>query len=225
MGLSINDEVVRQFFLPAEGLCDFIPIIVCFERFSDNCKKNCRAIKLLIFFFSLMLSGALAVMVDRREIKWTIYCILWGWGLAEASRTLRSSCLVIAFYTNTSASCQCKYLLINVQIQVATNHSISLWTVVSLLAACCAPNKAARVLLAASDVEQRSKERQGSLSDADLVANGSHSWEWPPMSLCGFDKDRDLCSFRVYGSGSLWRCLRRPAATSVSMRWEGGGCY
>lgn len=155
-----------------------------------------------------MLSGALAVMVDRREIKWTIYCILWGWGLAEASRTLRSSCLVIAFYTNTSASCQCKYLLINVQIQVATNHSISLWTVVSLLAACCAPNKAARVLLAASDVEQRSKERQGSLSDADLVANGSHSWEWPPMSLCGFDKDRDLCSFRVYGSGSLWQTCR-----------------
>lgn len=73
------------------------------------------------------------------------------------------------------------------------------WTVVSLL-----PNKSARVLLAASDVKQQSKERQGSLSDADLVANGSHSWEWPPMSLCGFDKDRDLCSSSVYGSGPLW---------------------
>lgn len=171
-----------------------------------------------------MLSGALAVMVDRREIKWTIYCILWGWGLAEASRTVCSSCSVIAFYSNTAASCQFQYLLINVQIQVATNHSIilffSLWTVVCLLAACC-PNKSARVLLAASDVEQRSKERQGSLSDADLVANSSHSWEWPPMSLCGFDKDRDLCSSSVYGSGPLWRCLHRPAATSVSTRWEG----
>lgn len=165
-------------------------------------------------------------MVDRREIKWTIYCILWGWGLAEASRTVCSSCSVIAFYSNTSASCQFQYLLINVQIQVATNHSIFfylfifLWTVVCLLAACC-PNKSARVLLAASDVEQRSKERQGRLSDADLVANGSHSWEWPPMSLCGFDKDRDLCSSSVYGSGPLWRCLHRPAATSVSTRWEG----
>lgn len=30
---------------------------------------------------------------------------------------------------------------------------------------------------------------RGSLSDADLVGKGSHSGEWPPMSLCGFDKD------------------------------------
>lgn len=168
-----------------------------------------------------MLSGALAVMVDRREIKWTIYCILWGWVLAEASRTLRSSCAVIAFYSNTSASCQWKYLLIHVQIQVATNHSIFLWRVFSLLAACCDWNK----LLAASDVEQRSQERHGSFSDADLVANSSRGWEWPPMSLCGFDKDRDLCSSSIYGSGPLWRCLHRPAATSVSTNWEGGGCY
>lgn len=26
-----------------------------------------------------MLSAALAVMVDRKEIKWTIYSLLWGW--------------------------------------------------------------------------------------------------------------------------------------------------
>lgn len=95
MGFSINDEAVRQFFLPAEGLCNFIPIIVCFERFSDNCEKNCGAIKLLNFFSFLMLSGALAVMVDRKEIKWTIYCILWGWGLAEASTTPVLSLLFI----------------------------------------------------------------------------------------------------------------------------------
>lgn len=47
-----------------------------------------------------MLSGALAVMVDRKEIKWTIYCVLWGWAQAEASRMLRSSSTVIAIYSN-----------------------------------------------------------------------------------------------------------------------------
>lgn len=26
-----------------------------------------------------MLSAALAVMVDRKKIKWTIYSLLWGW--------------------------------------------------------------------------------------------------------------------------------------------------
>lgn len=64
-----------------------------------------------------------------------------------------------------------------------------------------------------------------SLSDADLVGNGCHSGEWPPMSLCGFDKDRDLCSSSIYGSGPLWHCLLRPAAISVSTSWEGGGYY
>lgn len=78
-------------------------------------------------------------------------------------------------------------------------------------------------LLAVSDVEQLGREGGGSLSDADLVGKSSHSGEWPPMSLCGFDKDRDLCSSSVYGSGPLWRCLLRPAATSVSTSWEGGG--
>lgn len=35
---------------------------------------------LLFFFFSSrLLSGALAVMVDRKEIKRTIYSLLWGW--------------------------------------------------------------------------------------------------------------------------------------------------
>lgn len=66
-------------------------------------------------------------------------------------------------------------------------------------------------------------EGWGSLSDADLVGTGCHSGEWPPMSLCGFDRDRDLCSSSVYGSGPLWQCLLRTAATSVSTSWEGGG--
>lgn len=52
---------------------------------------------------------------------------------------------------------------------------------------------------------------------------GNHSWEWPQMSLCGFDKDRDLCSSTIYWSGPLWRCLLRPAATSVSTSWKEGG--
>lgn len=171
-----------------------------------------------------MLSGALAVMVDRKEIKWTIYCVLWGWAQAEASRMLRSSCTVIAIYSNNRL---CVSANINdLYSDTSCKKSFHfLRTVVSVLAACCAPHKSARALLAASDVEQWSKERHGSLSDADLVANGSHSGEWPPLSLCGFDKDRDLCSSSFYGPGPLWRCLRRPAATSVSTRWEGGGCY
>ena len=68
-------------------LCNFIPIIVRFERFLDDCKKNCGAIKLfLLFFLPRLLSGALAVMVDRKEIKWTIYYLLWGWARAGRGR-------------------------------------------------------------------------------------------------------------------------------------------
>ena len=52
---------------------------------------------------------------------------------------------------------------------------------------------------------------------------GCHSGEWPPMSLCGFDKD--LSSFSVYRSAPLWRCLLRPAATSVSTSREESGYY
>lgn len=116
-----------------------------------------------------------------------------------SGRGQQNSTLLLFFhcFLFKSASRELKYLLINVQKQVS--YHFFPWTVVPLL-----PNKSARVLLAASDVKQQSEERQGSLSDADLVANGSHSWEWPPMSLCGFDKDRDLCSSSIYGSGPLW---------------------
>lgn len=69
-----------------------------------------------------MISGALAVMVDRKEIKWTIYCVLWGWAQAEAGRMQCSSCSIITIYSNKLASC--KYLLIYILIQVATNHFV-----------------------------------------------------------------------------------------------------
>lgn len=60
-------------------------------------------------------------------------------------------------------------------------------------------------LLAVSVEEHwRRKMGVGSLSDADLVGTGSHGREWPPMFLCGFDKDRDLFFSSIYGSGSLW---------------------
>lgn len=51
------------------------------------------AIKLffpLSFFSPRLLSGALQVMVDRKEIKWTIYCLLWGWAQAGSGRHDRS---------------------------------------------------------------------------------------------------------------------------------------
>lgn len=56
-------------------------------------------------------------------------------------------------------------------------------------------------LLMVSNVKQWAREGERSLSEADLVANGWHSGDWPPVSLCGFDKDRDLSSSSVYGSG------------------------
>lgn len=70
-------------------LCNFIPIIVCFERFLDDCKKKKLRGQLNCFYSFFppgLLSGALAVMVDRKEIKWTIYCLLWGWAQAGRGR-------------------------------------------------------------------------------------------------------------------------------------------
>lgn len=105
------------------------------------------------------------------------------------------------------------------QVMQTSNHF--LWIVVPVKSAFYSCNRFRVALLAVSDVERWGK--QGGLSDADSVGKGSQSGEWPSMSLCGFDKDRDLCSSSVYGSGPLWQCVLRPAATSVATSWEGGG--
>lgn len=68
-------------------LSNFIPIIVCFEKFWMTVKKKKLQGQLNCFYSppSRLLSHALGVMVDRKEIKWTIYCLLRG-GLRQWKR-------------------------------------------------------------------------------------------------------------------------------------------
>lgn len=66
-------------------------------------------------------------MVDRKEIKWTIYSVLWGWARAKARRTPGSSCTVIAVYSDkltSSVQIYSKYILIYVLVQIVTNHCL-----------------------------------------------------------------------------------------------------